>query len=76
MLEKLLAEIQAGGTLEVNTLARKLNASPQLITLMLEHLQRAGHLRPYQQACESGCEACSLQGDCIHLPAPKLWSSR
>lgn len=75
MLEKLLNEIRLGGTLEVNALAQKLGASPQLVTLMLEHLQRAGYLQPYA-SCGDGCSGCGLQGDCQHLSAPKLWSTQ
>jgi hypothetical protein len=30
----------------------------------LEHLQRAGYLRPYA-ACDAGCQGCGLKTDCI-----------
>ena len=41
MLEQLLKEIRAGGTLETGKLAARLGTTPQLIEAMLEHLQRA-----------------------------------
>ncbi|GAB4505023.1 MAG: hypothetical protein Fur0043_20180 [Anaerolineales bacterium] len=63
MLERLLAEIRSGGALEVGTLAKKLDASPQLVEAMLEHLQRAGYIRPYE-ACGEGCHGCSLKTQC------------
>ena len=47
MLEKLLQEIRAGGTLETRALADRLGASPQLIEAMLEHLQRSGLIQDY-----------------------------
>ncbi len=63
MLEELLTEIRAGGTLEVNALAERLGATPGLVAAMLEHLQRTGHLRPYQ-TCDLGCSGCSLKDAC------------
>ncbi len=60
MLEQLLAEIRSGGTLEVNDLAKKLGVSPQLVVVMLDHLQRSGYLRPYE-TCGEGCGGCSLK---------------
>ena len=63
MLEQLLNEIHAGGTLETNALAARLGASPQMIQAMLEHLQRAGRIRPYS-SCSDGCQGCSLQAAC------------
>lgn len=75
MLEKLLAEIRSGGTLEVGALAKKLGASPQLVGVMLEHLQRAGYIRPYE-TCGDGCGGCSLKPDCNHagrIDLLKMW---
>ncbi|MFZ5819710.1 MAG: FeoC-like transcriptional regulator [Chloroflexota bacterium] len=75
MLEQLLAEIRSGGALEVGALAKKLDASPQLVEAMLEHLQRAGYIRPYEN-CGEGCNGCSLKAQCdqSHRNAPlKLW---
>lgn len=63
MLEKLLAEIHAGGTLEVNALAERLDTTPALVTVMLEHLQRAGRLHPYE-TCGDACAGCSLKSAC------------
>jgi hypothetical protein len=75
MLEKLLDEIRAGGTLESGRLAALLGTSTQMVEAMLEHLQRAGYLRAYQ-ACGDGCGGCSLKGEC-KLPqsqhALKVW---
>lgn len=63
MLEQLLAEIRSGGTLEVSALAIRLNTTPELVTVMLEHLQRSGYLRAYE-GCEQACAACSLKSAC------------
>lgn len=63
MLEQLLAEIRAGGTLETGTLAAKLGTTPEMVEAMLEHLQRAGYLQPYRP-CGDGCAGCDLKSGC------------
>ena len=63
MLEELLKEIHAGGTLETRALAARLGTSPQLVEAMLEHLQRIGMIQPYVN-CGEGCQGCSLQETC------------
>ncbi|MBN2388391.1 MAG: hypothetical protein JXB85_15345 [Anaerolineales bacterium] len=75
MLEKLLTEIRSGGTFETGTLAVQLGTTPELVKAMLEHLQRAGHIRSYQ-ACGDACGGCSLKSACkITNPADgvRLW---
>ena len=76
MLERLVEEIRAGGTLETRALALRLNTSPQLIEAMLEHLQRSGLIRASAR-CSDGCQGCGLQDAC-RQPSPgtiRLWQS-
>jgi hypothetical protein len=73
MLEQLLKEIYSGGTLEANQLAAKLGTTPKMVEALLEHLQRAGHIRPYT-ACTDGCVGCGLKDGC--RPASKAESLR
>lgn len=77
MLQQLVDEIRSGGTLEANTLARKLNASPQMVEAMLEHLQRNGFIQAYMN-CGDACGGCSLRDACTKpaRSAPRLWQSR
>jgi len=63
MLEQLMTEIRAGGTLEAAKLAARLNTSPQMVEAMLEHLKRTGFLRTYE-SCGDTCEGCSLRQGC------------
>lgn len=63
MLEKLMALIGAGGTFQTGRLAAQLGTSPEMVEALLEHLQRAGLVRPYE-GCEGGCSGCSLQKTC------------
>jgi hypothetical protein len=76
MLEQLVKEIRAGGTLETGDLAIRLGTTPQLIEVMLEHLQRSGLIQAYV-SCSDGCLGCSLQDAC-KKPAPgviRLWQT-
>lgn len=75
MLEKLVKEIRAGGTLETRVLAARLGTSPQLIEAMLEHLQRTGLIRPYVN-CGEGCRGCGLREACNKQTAIRLWQSK
>lgn len=77
MLEQLMQEIRAGGTLETRTLATRLGTSPQLIQAMLEHLQRSGLIQPYTN-CSDGCQGCNVRDACTK-PARsdiRLWQSK
>lgn len=75
MLEQLVNEIRAGGTLETGTLASRLGASRQLIEAMLEHLQRAGLVQPYVN-CGEGCQGCNLRQACGKSGAIRIWQSK
>lgn len=77
MLEQLVKEIRAGGTLETGDLATRLGTTPQLIEAMLGHLQRSGLIQAYV-SCSDGCQGCSLQDAC-NKPASgtiRLWQSK
>ncbi len=63
MLEKLLNEIRSGGTFETRELATRLGTTPALVEAMLEHLQRTGYLRTYQN-CTDACGGCGLKNAC------------
>ena len=66
MLEKLLAEIRSGGTFETGELASRLGTTPEMLSAMLEHLQRSGQLQPFS-TCSDRCARCNLQTSC-HTP--------
>ena len=75
MLEKLLAEIRSGGTLETTTLAARLGTSPQMVAAMLDHCRRLGLLNDYV-ACADGCLGCGLRDACGRSDQVRLWQSR
>jgi Mn-dependent DtxR family transcriptional regulator len=63
MLDRLLVEIRTGGTFETGILAARLGTTPELMEAMLEHLRRAGYLKPYRK-CDDICNGCSLYEAC------------
>jgi len=77
MLELLVKEIRAGGTLETRRLAARLGASPELIEAMLEHLQRSGYIQAYVN-CVDGCKGCSVRDACSKgaQGVIRLWQSK
>ncbi len=72
MLDELMNDIEVGGTLEVNALARKYDTTPQLITAMLGHLERLGVVASYID-CGEGCQQCGLSADCSHKHESRMW---
>lgn len=75
MLEKLVQQIQSGGTLETGALAARLGASPQLVQAMLEHLQRTGLIRQYMNCEDRGCQGCGLRSSCGGPATARLWQA-
>ncbi len=72
MLHELLTEIQSGGTLEPGILAERLGTTPELIMMMLEHLERLGKLHALPACSTQACGDCSFSGLCL----PKNRSGR
>ncbi|MHC1782545.1 MAG: FeoC-like transcriptional regulator [Anaerolineaceae bacterium] len=65
MLDKLLIEIQASGTLQPPVLASRLNISVPMVEAMLEGLERMGKIRLLQPSCgETACSCCPLVNGC------------
>jgi len=76
MLEKLLNEIHSGGTTTSTALAQRLGTSVEMVTAMLEHLNRLGLLKDYQPACgDSACTGCNLSSVCRADTKPRLWTT-
>jgi predicted ArsR family transcriptional regulator len=74
MLQKLLFEIQSGGTLEPGALAARLGTSPQMVRGMLEHLERMGMLQAFSVCSSQGCEGCGLTSSCLPASARgRVW---
>lgn len=63
MLERLLSELRSGGTNRVDDLAIKLNTTPALVQVMLDHLVQLNLVSLYQ-SCDDSCTACSASSLC------------
>ena len=63
MLEELIELIRQGGSFDTTFLAKRLNTTPEMVTAMIEHLQRSGIIKTYQPGF-SPCEQCALTGAC------------
>ncbi len=77
MLQALMMQIERGGSLEVNRLAANLNTTPQMVTMMLETLQKSGFLKKYH-LCGEGCAGCSLASTCgqTNAQTAQIWQFR
>lgn len=65
MLEKLLNELRTNGLSSSASLSEKLGTTPQMVTAMLDSLERMGYLRTIQESCEGGtCTSCAVNGYC------------
>ncbi len=74
MLEKLLNEIENGGTLQPAALADRLNITIGLVEMMLEDLERRGKLVQVATECSEPCGGCPLVGECaITSPQGRMW---
>ncbi|MEL7590849.1 MAG: MarR family transcriptional regulator [Anaerolineaceae bacterium] len=58
MLEQLLFELKSGRTTRVDELALRLNTTPAMVQVMLDHLVQLNLVRRYQ-SCDDSCSACS-----------------
>ncbi len=65
MLHELLNEIQAGGTLEPGILADHLGTTPEMVRMMLEHLERLGKLHALPPCNTQACDGCNLSALCL-----------
>jgi hypothetical protein len=74
MLERLLELLRSGGTRRVSDLARELDATPELVGMMLEDLARMGHLKRVGGECGEKCGACPVAGLCAAGESGQLWA--
>ena len=74
MLHELLNEIQSGGTLEPGILADRLGTTPEMVSIMLEHLERLGKLQALTDCSPQGCDGCGLSTLCLPRSSRgKVW---
>lgn len=72
MLERLLTELKEGQTVTIAGLATRLETTPGLIQMMLEHLERQGQVETVE-LCQEGCSACPLSSLCSAEKRQQFW---
>ena len=73
MLEKLMSKLKRGGTVTVDEMARELDTTPEVVAGMIDHLTRAGQLRPMNVSCDLACNQCLLVRDCQKPQRSRVW---
>jgi hypothetical protein len=63
MFEELLRLIREGGSFDTGALAKRLDTTPELVLVMIEHLRSIGLIKNYDPG-QSSCEHCSLTQMC------------
>lgn len=72
MIERLLTELDRGQTLSVDKLATRLETTPALVEMMLEHLERQGRVERVE-FCRGTCAECALGAFCQAESSQRLW---
>jgi hypothetical protein len=73
MFAKLMSVLQRGGTVTINDVARELDTTPEVVAGMIDHLARAGQLRPMAVSCDLGCKQCLVVRDCQKPQRGHVW---
>jgi len=63
MLQKLLQALQSNETLSTEQLAKQLSTTPQMVLVMLEHLEALGYIHQVE-SCTEACSQCPLSNVC------------
>ncbi|MGC8825943.1 MAG: FeoC-like transcriptional regulator [Anaerolineae bacterium] len=74
MLEQLLRELAAGSPLHLDELAARLGVTSQLLTAMLEDLERMGYVKAIHASCGSACAGCAYHGLCQLVGGGRIWT--
>ncbi len=75
MLDQLMRQLAQGTTLSVEGLAERLNTTPALVEMMLEHLERQGLVQSVQ-LCQGLCEDCPFGSYCAPKEGRRLWQTK
>lgn len=74
MLERLLREVTAQGTVSSASLARSLGISEALAESMVEALRRMGYLQAAVGACPAPCDRCPVREACLFGGQARIWT--
>ena len=73
MFDKLMALLKRGGAVTIDQAARELDTTPEVVTLMIDHMTHQGWLRSMSASCETGCGECVFVRDCTRADDRRIW---
>ncbi|MGB9672715.1 MAG: FeoC-like transcriptional regulator [Anaerolineales bacterium] len=63
MLQKLLQVLRSNEALSTEQIAKQLSTTPQMVIVMLEHLEALGYIKSLEN-CTEACSQCPLGNIC------------
>ena len=73
LMQRLLAHLIDGQSMNLIELANHLEISRELLEQMLWDLERGGYIRQLQNARAGGCQGCAHQRVCRAAPGGRIW---
>ena len=73
MIDKLMSVLNRGGALTIDRMARELDTTPELVTQLIEYLERTGVLKKLDSDCNKVCSGCYLVGVCQPIGQSRIW---
>ena len=74
LLRQILDRVAQRGTWTIESLAEELDATPELVIMMVEDLERRGYLKRVFTSCSGTCASCALANSCIKESSQKMWT--
>ena len=74
LLKKILDRMTQGGTWTIDSLARELDTTPLLVEMMVQDLERRGHLKRVTGNCGGACASCAAANGCLKESSQKMWA--
>lgn len=65
--------LKRGGAASIDQLAAELNTTPQMVTQLVEYLERAGRLKKIGVECGQPCHGCYLARECNLIEHGRIW---
>ena len=69
MLKQILARLDEDRPWTVETLAKELDTTTELVLVALEDLVRRGYLRTVGSSCSGACSSCPMSAGCVRDPS-------
>jgi Mn-dependent DtxR family transcriptional regulator len=73
LLFNLLKLMSSDHTRSLDDLARALDTTPEMVTAMLQELERMGYVRKVDLGCNEHCESCPHNAACVRGSTGSVW---